>query len=72
MTHQPFDWTTVLHSIQPSDRVQKKIRRHGTVITTETEMCNDEDAGTTTETYETYVSFDIQIRWFLSVQSTER
>ena len=69
-THQPFDWTTVLQTVQPSDRVQKKIRRHGTVITTETEMCNDEDAGTTTETYETYVSFDIQIRWFLYVQST--
>jgi len=64
-TNEPLDWTTILQSVQPSDRIQKKIRKQGTVITTESEMCNDEDGGTITDTYKTYVSFDIQIRWFL-------
>jgi hypothetical protein len=65
LTNQSLEWSSILQNIQPSDRLQKKIRKQGTVITTETEMCNDEDAGTISETYETYVSFDIQIRWFL-------
>jgi hypothetical protein len=68
LTTRLIKWKHILKNVQPSDRIQKKIRKSGMARTTVTEMCNDEDLGTTTESYETYVSFDIQIRWFLHIQ----
>ena len=63
-TIEPMD-TTILKTIQPSDRIEKHTRKQGMVKDIVTEMCNDEDCGTISDTYEYYVSFDIQVRWFL-------
>jgi len=64
---EKMNWRSVFRDIEPSDRVERNQRQHGMASTIVSEMCNDEDAGTTTETYERYVSYDLQIRWIAHI-----
>lgn len=53
-----------IHALCPSeDRWDRSMSISGTITRSYWEMCNDEDAGMTKETYEEYVSYRIQTRW---------